>query len=75
MTDHPDRIIYATIALSNMLKELHDRMWEAIIDGQHVSIQIEGSTVGEFIGHDGRVRVQINGQRVADVDISPARQA
>jgi hypothetical protein len=70
--DDVDRSVWSNILLNNMLKKCHDIMWEAIHNGQHVKITA-GESTAEFIPHDGRIRVEIDGLRVADVDASPAR--
>jgi hypothetical protein len=72
--DEIDRSVWSNILLNNLLKKLHDRVWEAIHSGKSVTITIAGEPVGEFIPHDdGQVLVEVDGHRVADVDVTPAR--
>jgi hypothetical protein len=71
--DDVDRSVWSSILLNNMLKKLNDRMWEAIHNDERVQVVIDGQKVGEFIPVGGRIRVEIDGLQVADVDASPAR--
>jgi hypothetical protein len=71
--DDVDRSVWASILLNNMLKKLHDTMWEAIHNSKDVAVTVDGQLVGEFVHRDGRVKVRLDGVQVADVDASPAR--
>jgi hypothetical protein len=71
--DDLDRSVWASILLNNMIKKLNERMWDDIHADKHVAVVVDGQVVGEFIPHDGLIRVEIDGLQVADVDASPGR--
>lgn len=72
--DDIDRSVWTSIALSNLLKGLHERMWEAIHSGKDVVIEIDYQRVADFsCDEDSHVRVEIDGHRVGDFDVSPGR--
>jgi len=72
MSDDIDRSVWSTIALQRLLTKQNDRMWDAIINGEHVAIFIGDDRIAQFIPHDaGYVRVEVDGQKVADLDLTP----
>jgi hypothetical protein len=75
MPDDIDRSIWSNILLQNLLTNVQGTMWEAIHNNQHVAVWVAGTDhpIAEFIPHEGRILVELDGQQVADVDVTPAR--
>lgn len=61
-----DNAVWTSIGLSNVLKSINDRVWDAIIDqGKDVGVMIDGALVAVFTRVDDRIVAVIDGEEVA----------
>lgn len=61
-----DDSVWTSIGLGNVLKSIHERMWDAIRnDGKDVGVMIDGVLVAAFTRDGDRIVAVIDGQQVA----------